>query len=404
VVAKPFARSGGSFFSVITLFRYFPVIILGLRLAELTALGQVATPRELPPAAAREVATWIANQPRWSISAEAETSLGFKDNLLLSAKAPEASAFARSSWEALVLAVPRGKIDYTFFAQLGGTRFFSGQTVTHESEAWVQSEWGYRFSDTLKAASPLTGYYYDQVFDVSDLEVERLVARLKVGGLILAPSVRWSVHPALWCEVQAGGERKRYDGGTNDCAIGEGSLRAGWSLSKRLELRLEGRRRWRDFDQRVQYSRAGRALGGTRLKVAERELELRLGLELGEQKRWKLSTRLGGLQYEDNGSGYFGYNQKKISQELTWKKEAWSLRLDAAAECLEFKVQTAGIGIDPPPRIKEEFSLRARLERKITTRWLLFGAYTWERSRSNDRVASYRVNEGLLGAHWSWEK
>ena len=105
MVAKPFARSGGSFFSVITLFRYFPVIILGLRLAELTALGQVATPRELPPAAAREVATWIANQPRWSISAEAETSLGFKDNLLLSAKAPEASAFARSSWEALVLAV-----------------------------------------------------------------------------------------------------------------------------------------------------------------------------------------------------------------------------------------------------------------------------------------------------------
>ena len=71
---------------------------------------------------------------------------------------------------------------------------------------------------------------------------------------------------------------------------------------------------------------------------------------------------------------------------------------------MEFDVQTVGLGIAPPARIKDEYNLEGRVERKLTDRWTIFAALTWERSRSNDRVASYRVNEGLLGVRWSWEK
>jgi hypothetical protein len=28
----------------------------------------------------------------------------------------------------------------------------------------------------------------------------------------------------------------------------------------------------------------------------------------------------------------------------------------------------------------------------------------WERNRSNEVIASYYLNEGLLGIRWSWEK
>jgi hypothetical protein len=45
-----------------------------------------------------------------------------------------------------------------------------------------------------------------------------------------------------------------------------------------------------------------------------------------------------------------------------------------------------------------------RLERKLSARWTLVANYSWERSRSNDAIASYTVNEGLLGARWSWDK
>ena len=127
-------------------------------------------------------------QSQWSMSATAEASYGFKDNLLLSGSAEERSAFARGSLSFLLLRATTGRFDYTLFAQVDGSHYFSGATVDHDAKAWTQTEFGYRFGDGLKLSLPLTGYYSDQVFDVSDTEVERLVAKLKVTVLM----VLWS--------------------------------------------------------------------------------------------------------------------------------------------------------------------------------------------------------------------
>jgi hypothetical protein len=63
-----------------------------------------------------------------------------------------------------------------------------------------------------------------------------------------------------------------------------------------------------------------------------------------------------------------------------------------------------GFGLDPAARLRDEFSADVRVEHQWSERWTVFGQYAWERSRSNDRFASYVVNEGLLGVRWSWEK
>jgi hypothetical protein len=74
------------------------------------------------------------------------------------------------------------------------------------------------------------------------------------------------------------------------------------------------------------------------------------------------------------------------------------------AKRVEFDVQTVGFGLAPPPRIKDEFLGELRVERSLGRRWTVLAGATWERTRSNDTVASYVVNEGLLGLRWSWEK
>jgi len=120
--------------------------------------------------------------------------------------------------------------------------------------------------------------------------------------------------------------------------------------------------------------------------------------------RWKTTTQAGTLRYRDNGSGYFNYHQRKLEQTLEWTTDQWLVRLEGSARRLEFGVQTVGLGIYPPARIKEEFIAQLRVERKISSRWTAFAEYDWERSRCNDLIAAYRVNQGLLGAKWSWEK
>ena len=342
--------------------------------------------------------------PTWSLSGSVETAFGYDDNLLLSHAEEERSAFVQSRAEMLLFNLPQGRFDYSMLAEATGTRFFSGRSVNHEAGAWINLEPGYRVSDAVKLSLPLTGYYSDRVWDVSDTDVERRIAAWKVIGGFVSPTVRWNFHRAWWIEVQPTLDRRTYDDHSQDSRMGAGEARLSWQPIRQVELRLTGARRWRSFDTRVQYNAAGRELPDTQLKVAEREGELRIDVSWDEAKHWNTSTRATLLYYRDNGSGFFDYHEKGISQELEWKRDPWLVRLEGEAGRLDFDLQTVGFGLAPPPLVKDQYAARFRVERMVSRRWTAFGGYTWERRRSNDRIQSYRVNEGLLGLRWSWEK
>ncbi len=354
--------------------------------------------------AATRLEALLASLPKWSVSTALRAGYGFKDNLLLSYADEERSTFVRSGVELLLLRVPQGKFEFSGFAETEGTYYFSARTSDQESKMWLQVEPGYRLTETLKIALPVTGFYYDQVFDVSDTDVERRVAELKVRGLMAGPTLRWDVHSAWWVEAQANGQRKRFDDGANDGRLGEGALRLGWQPAERIKARMTGAQRWRTFDRRAQYSASGRELPDTELKISEREWEGRADVTWDEAGRWLTTTRVSLLHYRDNGSGYFNYREQKVAQELEWRNDSWLVRVGGSASRLDFGVQKAGLGVDPPARLKDEFIAETYAERRLSARWTLFGSYLWERSRSNDAYASYRVNEGLLGLRWSWER
>lgn len=351
-----------------------------------------------------EIAALLAAQPKWSASVALDASYGYRDNLLLSAANEERSAFARGAAEVVLLRVPSGPTDFSLFVYGEGTRFLERRTVKDEGQAWLQTEIGYRMGESLRFALPVTGYYTDRVFDVSNTEVERLVAELKEKGLLVGPLARWTITPAWWVEAQATGQRKRYDDGVNDGTVGEGAVRLGWIRGKRFEARLTGAQRWRNFDRRARYNSAGREVPNSELKISERELQARFDIAWDEAKNWETTTSVSELHYRDNGSGYFNYREQRVAHELEWEREPWRLRVGGSASRIDFGVQTVGVGIEAASRLKDEFAAEFRLDRRISSQWGVFGAYTWERSRSNDAIASYEVNEGLLGVRWSWEK
>lgn len=369
-----------------------------------TILAQGDNGTSATAAKSADLAALLASLPQWSVSTSLRAGYGYKDNLLLSYADEERSAFVRSGVELLVLRVPQGKFEFSGFAETEGTHYFSARTSDQEAKVWLQVDPGYRLSDAVKVSLPLTGFYYDQVFDVSDTDVERRVAELKVRGLMAGPTVRWDFHRAWWVEAQGSGQRKRFDDGANDGRLGEGTLRLGWFPGRRFEVRATGAQRWRTFDRRAQYSASGRELPDTALKISEREWEGRMGVTWDEAGHWQTTTRFSVLQYRDNGSGYFNYGEERVTQEVEWRTEAWLVRLGGSASRLDFDVQKAGISIDPPARLKDEYMVDVHLERRLSARWTLYGSYFWERSRSNDAYASYRVNEGLLGLRWSWER
>ncbi|MBL9190366.1 MAG: hypothetical protein JNK23_23000 [Opitutaceae bacterium] len=352
----------------------------------------------MPP----ELAALLVPPSPWGVSSRVETSFGFKDNLLLSSTAEERSSFIRGSAELVVLRLPTGAFDYSMLTEVRGTRYFAGEATKHDARAYLFSEIGWKPRKTLRFSFPVIGYYRDEVIDQSDTDFRRDLTAIKVGGVNMGPAVRWTFHPDWWLEAQGGVERKRFRVGSNDSDIGEGALRLGWKPSERVKLRFTAERRWRDYDSRLGLTSAGRELD-QRLKVAERRGEVRVDFTWDRSGKWSSSLRSGAFDYRDNASGFLNYGQFFVSHELEWNGGPWLVRLGASARRAAYDVQKVGFG-SPPPLIREDFDADLLVERKISKCWTVLAKFIWERSRSNDHLSSYVMNEGLLGLRWNWDK
>ncbi len=357
-----------------------------------------------PAGSSPEISALLADLPKWSTSVGIDAGIGYKDNLLLSQTLPEQSGFARLGVEAFLWHLPRGRTDYSGIVSAEQTRYFSGKTIDDETSAFAQLQWRYTIEGRFFFAYDVQGYYLNEIRDVSDTDVQRVVAEQQMVGGSTGPTVRWSPRDWGWLEVQAKGKRDTFRDGFYDAKIGEGVVRLGWKPTPRVELSAGLIDRRRRYAERPQYSLGGNPRDDTLLVIAEREREARLDLTLDQAGRWKSSTRVSGLKSRDNGSGYLNYGQEKVTQSLDWRRDPWRVTVDGTARRRDYDYQTVGIGLAPPARVIDEYSVRLRVERKISAQWTALFSYAWERSRSNDSVASYRVNEGLLGARWSWEK
>lgn len=364
------------------------------------ATGAVTNPpaADLPP----DLAALLKPPSPWGVSASVETSFGFKDNLLLSSSGEERSSFARSRAELVLLRLPTGAFDFSMLTEASGTRYFTGQSTKHDARAFVFSDVGWNPHKSLRGALQLIGYYRDEVSDGSLTDFRRDLTVIKVSGANVGPVVRWTFHPSWWIEAQGGIERKVFRDGAEDCDIGEGALRLGWKPNDRLKLRVAAERRWRDYVERFGLTSIGRELT-TLLKISERKAALLVDFTWDRAGRWKSSARAGALAYRDNASGYLNFGQRFIGHELEWKTDAWLLRLGGTARRTDYDVQKVGFG-SPPPLIRDDFDAEFHTERRIAKHWTLLAKYRWERSRSNDTIASYVMNEGLLGLRWNWDK
>lgn len=368
-------------------------------------------PLRLAAAACALSAGWAAPNPpeppplpEWSWSAALETGAGYRDNLLLSSTAEERSGFLHAAAEVLLLRVPGRSLEASFFLQTEGRRFWSGRTVNQEASAWLQGEPAWRPAPGWKWSLPVSAYYDDRVLDVSDTDVERLIAETRLTGLLGGPQLRWDFAERWHVEAQVAGDRVRHEDGVNDAEVIRGLFRIGWRPVPAWEAKFSVWQRERDYARRLQYSAAGRPLIGTSLRFAETEGEMSLGFRWGPRDRWRTTGRVGERRLADNGSGYFNHREWRWEQQLEWSDDRWKLRAEAGLRELRFGVQTVGLGIDPPSRRRTELSGSLRIERHLAGDWSLVGQLSREHVRSNDPLGAYRVNEGLLALRRGWER
>lgn len=366
-------------------------LLLALHGAAVSAAAETAPAPELPPA------------PTWDLTGNLRTAFGYKENILLSAVRSVDSPFARAEAEVFWWRFPTERFEALAFANAAVTRFTDADDNPREWQAFAHGEARWFLSRTVQATAVAEGYRLDQVFDLSATSAERATARLEVTGVLASAVLRWDLRPHTWLEVKPAAQRDRYRDGSDDNTqhLGRVTLGRTW-FGGRLEVAAAGQRLRRDYASRPRYTSAGRPQTGTVLEFAQREAELRLAVGWDAAQRWRSTLAVQHTANDDNGSGYFDYRLRALRHELTWTRAPWKVRLIGRAGRYDYDVQTQGIGIDPPKRLKEEFLAQMRVERQWTPRAVVYADVAWERSRSNDPLARYRTATASTGVDWAF--
>jgi len=352
-----------------------------------------------------------AAEPTWLFTGSASTALGYNDNILLSSIDPVGRAFGRLNVDSLLWHVPRGRIDYFAFLNGSYTRYSqrvldeTGNVIDHKSEAFGGIEWRFKQPDWLVVTGDLQGYALDEVFDLTNLTGKRDVENLDVRGAKVGPTVRWLPWKWLWLEGNATLDRQKFAGGLNDATIHDAAARLALKPTAWVELRGEVSERHRAFTQRHPYDPNLRDFDAGLLAITERARDVRLTTTVGHARHWVLASTVGVSTYSDNALGDLDFHDRHAREEIDWTAGKWTVHAEGAARHKSYDNQTVGFGNNLPAQIKDEYDAQLRVEKKVSSAWTVFVEYSWERTRSNDdQIASYRSNEGLLGARWSWEK
>ncbi len=385
-------------------FRFYPVALCAALLVVSVQAEEPVTAaanEPLPPELQAELDALQSSI--WHPSIALRSSLGWRDNVLLSPFAPIQRAFGRAELDAILYRPLRNRWEFVSFLNGDVLRYFSPPPESRGEQQWsVHTEGRWQPMDAARLSLKAAGYLRDMVIDLSETEARRVVAPTRVRGAYAVAATRLTLPGGFRFEPAVQVRRsdyRAYAGDYDDLRTGG---RLEWSRTSVLALSAAWFETRRDYDQRVQFSASGRALAGTQLKFKQREGEAKIRTRWTGAGEWAFAVTVGKVENRDEASGYFDYDQKRARLEAGWEHASWRLSLDAEAKRMDYLVQTVGAGIAPPARITDDYEATLRCERDLDAKWSLFAEHRWERSRSNEVEFSYRANTVLAGVQRSF--
>ncbi len=231
---------------------------LGLALC---ALAQPASPPPSPsPLAAAASPAPVEPAPAaspgktWTSFNLVRSSIGWRDNVLLSPFAPIHRLFARGELEVLA----RGRRDQCeLIAFLNGDvlRYFSPPPETSGEQLWLaELEGRWQPKDSVRFALRGVGYQQDTVLDLSESAATRIVAPARVRGVYATVLTRFTLPGGFTLEPSVQVKRTNYRDIPGDYREEKPGARLAWSRSAALALSATWSEQHRHYLQRNQYT------------------------------------------------------------------------------------------------------------------------------------------------------
>lgn len=341
----------------------------------------------------------------WETSTTLRTSIGWRENVTVSAVRSLNRAFARAEADLFALRPIGNHAEVISFLEADVLRYFSPppgvpgdqQWAAHLEGRWEPTHW---FRVSLKGI----GFIQDTFIDPSQTEGSLqapLWVRVRGGFSTLTP--RFTLPGGFAVEPSFQAKRITYRGYAGDYNETRPGVRLLWKHTDRLELSVAWYDHRRHYSKLLQSSVGGRPLQNRRLALHQRETVATATTNFSGHGRWTVTATAARLENRDRAYGYLDYNENRGELDVRWEQAQWRVSLTGEARRQTYRVQTVGVGTAPTPRITDDTYATLRVARDLNAKWTVFAEDQWERNRSN--VAdftgfhpfSYRTNTLLAG-------
>jgi len=329
--------------------------------------------------------------PLWQESVQLEAGFGYNDNVALSSFDRQRSPFAMASVEAMLFRLPWNDWQLSLMAVGSDAEYLERSiSIDREQNAAVSGEFTYFIGRGWRSVSTLQYVFINQVMDVSTTYGASYPQQVFGHTLDLKQAARKDLGP-WWTEFEVSGSRDWFREPLDDFWQAGPRLTLGRSLGDRCEVSLSYQASSLIYDSREETDRAGTPLPGTHLRYLPQSVEMSWQQALDARHRWRNLLRLSFESSEDNGSGYYDYDQYRIAEQVRYRTEGWEFNLQAALAYYDFPNQPVSL-TDPRARHRTSLRVALRAEKTLSKHWRAYAVYDHERSFSNLRADRYDAN------------
>jgi len=327
----------------------------------------------------------------WDTVFTLQSSVGYKDNIALSAVRPSGSPFVRNQLEAIVFRLPVDGWEFNAFLSGEDTRFLASEVVDVERNALAHAQLKRTWSEQWSSSLSGQYIYQNQVVDLS--------TSLATPTVLAVESHTWSARFAVrrkfgehwWWELEPTLTRQDFNSPLDDYWEGGPKFSVGREYGHRSEAAASYELNHRPYDHREQFNRAAAALPGSELAFTQHRAQLTWKHHWDERRHWRTTAKLGYESSQDNGPGYYDFRKWQVSQQVRWSAVPWEVSLTGRFADYNYPRQPIALG-DPRGIERTDFNLNLHVERALTKRVKWFLDYDFERSLANQPATGYAVN------------
>lgn len=327
----------------------------------------------------------------WRKSASLRVGVGYKDNVTLSSFDPKGSAFEMTSVDAMLFRLPWNDWQFNLMAMGSDARYLNKSIgIDTEQNAAATAQLTWFLGQNWRAVSTLQYIYMNQVMDVSATYGTAARQQVLGHGLIFKEGVRMDAGK-YWVEINLSGSRYFFREPLDSYWQAGPQLTLGRSYGHGSEVSLSYQASPVLYDSRQQTDLTGQPVTGTHLRYLPQTTEVSWLHYWDQKRRWRSTTRLSFEASQDNGSGYFDYQQYRFTEQLRYRASGWEFSAQASLAYYDFPHQPVST-TDSRARHRSGFLATLRGEKSLSKHWRVYAAYDYERSFSNLDVEQYEAN------------